>query len=92
MATETKTETETRPLLFLAEYETAGDVYHAAENVRDAGYEKWDVHTPFPVHGMDKAMGLKDSKVGFATKLQRCSSLRLLVVNSKSIFEQEMYI
>ena len=32
---------------------------HAAEKVRDAGYLNWDVHTPFPVHGMDKAMGLK---------------------------------
>jgi len=56
---------ETRPLVFLAEYETAKEVYHAAETVRDAGYEKWDVHTPFPVHGMDKAMGLKDSSVGW---------------------------
>jgi hypothetical protein len=31
----------------------------AAEKVRDAGYERWDVCTPFPVHGMDKAMGIK---------------------------------
>jgi len=30
---------------------------HAAEKVRDAGYKRWDVYTPFPVHGMDKAMG-----------------------------------
>ena len=58
-------DTDMRPLIFLAEYETAGGVYHAAEQVRDAGYEKWDVHTPFPVHGMDKAMGLKDSAVGW---------------------------
>jgi len=68
MASETKNENvnvETRPLILLAEYETAKEVYHAAETVRDAGYEKWDVHTPFPVHGMDKAMGLKDSAVGW---------------------------
>ena len=38
---------------------------HAAEKVRDAGFTQWDVFTPFPVHGMDKAMGLKNSKVGW---------------------------
>lgn len=69
MATEATTsevaETESRPLLYLAEYETPADVMHAAEKVRDAGYERWDVHTPFPIHGMDRAMGLPDSKVGW---------------------------
>ncbi len=45
----------------LAEFETAQDVYHACEGVRDAGYTKWDAHTPFPVHGLDGAMGLKPS-------------------------------
>jgi ActD protein len=38
---------------------------HAAEKVRDAGYSKWDTHTPFPVHGMDRAMALKDSRLGW---------------------------
>jgi hypothetical protein len=38
---------------------------HAAEKLRDQGFRKWDVFTPFPVHGMDKAMGLKNSKVGW---------------------------
>jgi hypothetical protein len=54
-----------RPLVYLAEYDTPADCMHAAEKVRDAGYERWDVHTPFPVHGMDGAMGLKDSPVGW---------------------------
>jgi hypothetical protein len=43
----------------MAEFETPGAVYHAAEAVRDAGYQKWDVHTPFPIHGMEEAMGVK---------------------------------
>jgi hypothetical protein len=54
-----------RPLMYLAEYDTTHDVMHAAEQVRDAGYERWDVHTPFPVHGMDRAMGMRDSPVGW---------------------------
>lgn len=37
------------------------DVYHAAEQVRDAGFTSWDVHSPFPIHGLDAAMGLPRS-------------------------------
>lgn len=44
-----------------AEFNSAADLYHAAEKVRDAGYSKWDCHTPFPVHGLDKAMGMSKS-------------------------------
>jgi hypothetical protein len=45
----------------LARYENPGALLHACEQVRDAGYEKWDAHTPFPVHGLDRAMGMKDT-------------------------------
>ena len=44
-----------------AEYRSAAALYDAATRVRDAGFRRWDVYTPFPVHGMDKAMGLKNS-------------------------------
>ncbi|MEY4941032.1 MAG: hypothetical protein RIQ93_2767 [Verrucomicrobiota bacterium] len=47
----------------IATFETAPELYHAAEKVRDAGYRHWDCITPFPVHGLDKAMGLKRSIV-----------------------------
>jgi hypothetical protein len=49
----------------IAEFATSADIMHAAEKVRDAGFTRWDVFTPFPVHGMDRAMGLKNSKVGW---------------------------
>lgn len=49
----------------IAEFETPAATMRAAEKIRDAGFRKWDVFTPFPVHGMDKAMGLKNSKVGW---------------------------
>ena len=67
-----------KPKIFglLAEYESASAVYHACEKVRDAGYRRWDVHTPFPVHGMDGAMGLSDSRLGWivlACGLTGCS-------------------
>jgi len=49
----------------LAEFDNTADAIHAAEKVRDAGFRKWDVYTPFPVHGMDRAMGMKNSMVGW---------------------------
>jgi hypothetical protein len=66
MATEKKpAAAKKRATLILAQFDTAADIMHAAEKVRDAGYTRWDTHTPFPVHGMDKAMGLKDSRLGW---------------------------
>jgi hypothetical protein len=59
-------DTETKYGL-LAEFETTADTLHAAALVRDAGYRRWDVYTPFPVHGMDEAMGLARSHVGWFT-------------------------
>jgi hypothetical protein len=55
------------PYALLAEFETPAGAMHAAERVRDAGYRRWDVHSPYPVHGMDEAMGIKNSPVGWFT-------------------------
>ena len=44
-----------------AEFGSAADLLTAAEKIRDAGFKKWDVHSPFPIHGMDAAMGLGKS-------------------------------
>src|SRR5512139_330813 len=55
----------TKPYGVIAEFTTAAGIMHAAEKVRDAGFTRWDVYTPFPVHGMDRAMGLRNSKVGW---------------------------
>jgi len=49
----------------IGEFDTPAALMQAAEKVRDAGFTRWDVYTPFPVHGMDKAMGLRNSKVGW---------------------------
>ena len=47
----------------LAQYEDPHRLYHACEQVRDEGFEKWDACTPFPVHGLEKAMGAPPSKL-----------------------------
>lgn len=69
-----------RPVLYLAEFDTADDVLHAAERVHEAGYEKWDVHTPYPVHGMDRAMGLSDSRLGWIVLVCALVGLSLAVL------------
>lgn len=46
-------------------FDTPDDIIHAAEKTKEEGYEKFDIHTPYPVHGMDGAMGLKRSKLGY---------------------------
>jgi hypothetical protein len=53
------------PYAILAEFDTPADVMHAAERIRDAGFRRWEVFTPYPIHGMDQAMGLSNSKVGY---------------------------
>jgi hypothetical protein len=50
---------ERKPFGLLAEFEDVDTVLHAANNVRKAGFTRWDVFTPFPVHGMNQAMGLR---------------------------------
>lgn len=45
----------------LAQFATPADLYRACERVRDAGFTRWDAHTPFPVHGLERAMGLRRS-------------------------------
>jgi hypothetical protein len=47
----------------LAEFKTPADLFAACERVRDAGYKRWDAHSPFPVHGLDGAMGMTRSKL-----------------------------
>ena len=42
-----------------AEFTTTPGIYHAAEKTRAAGYTWFDCNVPFPVHGLDRAMGVK---------------------------------
>ncbi|MFV2072682.1 MAG: DUF3341 domain-containing protein [Thermoanaerobaculales bacterium] len=44
---------------YLAEFDRVDELLLAAARVRDAGYTCWDAHTPFVIHGLDAAMGIK---------------------------------
>jgi mono/diheme cytochrome c family protein len=43
----------------LAEFDSPGELIDAAKKVRAAGYTEFDCYSPFPVHGIDDAMGIK---------------------------------
>ena len=66
-----------RPALYLAEFDSAHGCLQAAQKLHDAGYRNFDTHTPFPIHGMDKAMGLKDSRLGWLVFIGGLSGVSL---------------
>jgi len=46
-------------------FDTPDAILHAAQETAAAGYTQFDVNTPYPIHGMDGAMKLKPSRMGF---------------------------
>jgi hypothetical protein len=45
----------------LAEFDTPTQLVDAANKVREAGYTKTDAFSPFPLHEIDEALGIKRS-------------------------------
>ena len=50
---------------WMAEYQDEHGLLAAARKVRDSGYTKTDAFTPFPVHGIDEALGIKPTVLPF---------------------------
>lgn len=49
----------------MAEFDSVTDVVKAAEKVREAGFTKTDAFSPFPIHEMDEALGIKRSILSY---------------------------
>jgi hypothetical protein len=47
----------------VAEYDTPEALMDAANKARLGGYKKMDAYSPFPIHGLDEAIGFRDSKI-----------------------------
>ncbi|MCA1589971.1 MAG: DUF3341 domain-containing protein [Acidobacteria bacterium] len=45
----------------MAEFDTATELVDAARKVRDEGFTKTDAFTPFPLHEIDEALGIRRS-------------------------------
>lgn len=54
-----------RVYALMGELPSAAALHRAAEGVRDKGFSRWDVYSPFPIHGMDAAMGLGKSPISY---------------------------
>lgn len=52
-----------QPYAVLAEFEDVDSLLHAAMAVRDRGFTRWDCHTPFPVHHLNGAMGMRPTRL-----------------------------
>ena len=46
-------------------FDTPDAVVHAAEVTVKAGYTRYDVHAPYPLHGIERTMRLKTSPLGY---------------------------
>ena len=49
----------------IAEFDSPSTLLKAGTAMRDKGFKQFDCHSPFPIHGMDNAMGLKRSPLGY---------------------------
>ena len=60
-----KKNTEIKTYGIIAEFQNPHELLVAASKVYEEGYRSYDSHSPFPIHGMDKAMRMSDSKLGW---------------------------
>jgi hypothetical protein len=59
------TEAKTALYGMVASFDKVDEFIAAVVEVRKAGFTKWDTHTPFVLHGLDDAMGIKPTKLPF---------------------------
>jgi hypothetical protein len=63
----------------LAEFSDPGALYDAVKALRKQGYSRLDTFSPFPIHGMDGAMGLSVSPLGFLAFVGGVTGLALSI-------------
>ncbi|KAF0150988.1 MAG: hypothetical protein FD143_2359 [Ignavibacteria bacterium] len=56
-------------------FNSPDEITHAAEKASANGFTKYDVHTPYPLHGMNKAMKLAPSTLGYVALVLGLSAL-----------------
>jgi mono/diheme cytochrome c family protein len=54
---------DTRLAGILAEFDSPESLKAAARRLRDEGFTRWDSHSPFPLHGIDRAMGVRTTRL-----------------------------
>jgi hypothetical protein len=57
------TEVEKKVLGVMGDFKDPDTLIQAAKGIHTNGYTKFDIFTPYPVHGLDKAMGIKKTSL-----------------------------
>ncbi len=87
-------------------FDDVNDLAGAARALRDAGFSRWDCHTPYPVHGLDDAMGLRPSPIpvislifgflGFCTAIALTYGLSVwyypIHIGGKALFSWQAFV
>jgi len=66
--------------IFRALYNDDDILMNAVKKVREAKHHIEEVYTPFPVHGLDKALGLDETRISMAAFLYGCLGLTVATV------------
>lgn len=62
---------------------------HAVKKVKDAKHHIEEVYCPFPVHGLDKAMGLASTRIAITSFIYGCVGLIVSIVMMDYIMIQD---
>jgi len=79
----------------LAEFSTPDALLEASRKCRDAGFSKWDACTPYPIHGLEGAMGIKMTRlpwVVFFMGLTGFTTATLLQIGANGAFGYAFHI
>ncbi|HMB98424.1 MAG TPA: DUF3341 domain-containing protein [Balneolaceae bacterium] len=78
----------------LAEFRNPKELVDAARIVNKNGFKKYDTFSPYPIHGMDKAMSLKKSKLGWIVLVHGLLGFSgaLLMISFMMVFDYPLNI
>ncbi len=63
----------------LAAFDSPEVLRAAAGRIRDEGFKRWDVHSPFPIHAMERAMGIRPTPLPWLVLLAGISGAAIAI-------------
>ncbi|MEN1783584.1 MAG: DUF3341 domain-containing protein [Bacteroidota bacterium] len=75
--------------VFRALYHDDDVLMNAVKKLRSEKYHIEEVYTPFPVHGLDKALGLADTRIAITSFLYGCLGLAVAITMMNYIMIQD---
>ena len=76
--------------IFHALYNDDDILLSAVKKIKEKHYDIEEVYTPFPVHGLDKAMGLEPTRIAIAAFIYGCIGITCLLYTSPSPRDTEV--